>query len=45
MIIFAAGLKQIPQTYYEAARIDGASTWAQFVRITLPCLSPVIFLT
>lgn len=43
MIIFAAGLKQIPETYYEAARIDGASTWTMFARITLPSLSPVIF--
>ncbi len=43
MIIFAAGLKQIPETYYEAARIDGASTWTMFRRITLPSLSPVIF--
>lgn len=42
MIIFAAGLKQIPVTYYEAARIDGASLIQQFFRITLPCLSPVI---
>lgn len=43
MIIFAAGLKQIPETYYEAARIDGASVWTMFWRITLPSLSPVIF--
>ncbi|MFV0400023.1 MAG: carbohydrate ABC transporter permease [Oscillospiraceae bacterium] len=42
MIIFAAGLKQIPVSYYEAAKIDGASTWAMFCKITLPCLSPVI---
>jgi len=42
MIIFAAGLKQIPETYYEAAQIDGASSWQQFIYITLPCLSPVI---
>jgi multiple sugar transport system permease protein len=42
MIIFAAGLKQIPVTYYEAARIDGASIVQQFFKITLPCLSPVI---
>lgn len=42
MIIFAAGLKQIPLTYYEAARIDGASLVQQFFKITLPCLSPVI---
>lgn len=43
MVIFAAGLKQIPETYYEAARIDGASTWKMFLHITLPSLSPVIF--
>lgn len=42
MIIFAAGLKQIPESYYEAAEIDGGSTWQQFIYITLPCLSPVI---
>lgn len=42
MIIFAAGLKQIPESYYEAAEIDGGSTLQQFVYITLPCLSPVI---
>jgi multiple sugar transport system permease protein len=43
MLIFLAGLKQIPSDLYEAAAIDGASEWAQFVRITLPMLSPVIF--
>ncbi len=43
MIIFAAGLKQIPISYYEAAKIDGGSLWQQFAYITLPCLSPVIF--
>ena len=42
MIIFAAGLKQIPVSYYEAARIDGAGNSKQFFYITLPCLSPVI---
>ena len=42
MIIFAAGLKQIPVTYYEAARIDGASKRKSFFHITIPCLSPVI---
>lgn len=42
MIIFAAGLKQIPTSYYEAARIDGASAFKQFIYITLPALSPVI---
>ncbi|NLX76930.1 MAG: sugar ABC transporter permease [Clostridiaceae bacterium] len=43
MIIFAAGLKQIPETYYEAAKIDGASRFHSFIYITLPSLSPVIF--
>lgn len=42
MIIFAAGLKQIPTSYYEAARIDGAGSVKQFLYITLPSLSPVI---
>lgn len=42
MIIFAAGLKEIPVTYYEAAEIDGANGFQRFVRITLPCLSPII---
>lgn len=42
MLIFAAGLKQIPENYYEAAQIDGGSVWQQFIYITIPCLSPVI---
>ena len=42
MIIFAAGLKEIPTTYYEAARIDGAGGWQTFKSITIPCLSPII---
>ena len=42
MIIFAAGLKEIPSTYYEAARIDGANGLQSFFRITLPCSSPII---
>lgn len=42
MLIFAAGLKQIPTSYYEAAAIDGASVFQQFSHITLPCLSPII---
>lgn len=41
MVIFVAGLNSIPEEYYEAARIDGASTWQQFRRITLPLLRPV----
>ena len=42
MIIFAAGLKEIPSTYYEAAKIDGANGIQRFIKITLPCLSPII---
>jgi multiple sugar transport system permease protein len=43
MLIFLAGLKQIPTEYYEAAAIDGAGPWSKFSRITLPLLTPVIF--
>jgi multiple sugar transport system permease protein len=43
MIIFLAGLKQIPAELYEAASIDGAGRWQQFWVITAPLLSPVIF--
>ncbi|WP_043923446.1 carbohydrate ABC transporter permease [Leadbettera azotonutricia] len=43
MIIFLAGLKQIPQEYYEAASVDGAGRVKQFIAITLPSLSPIIF--
>jgi len=43
MIIFLAGLKQIPTEYYEAASIDGAGKTRQFFSVTLPSLSPIIF--
>ena len=43
MIIFLAGLQDIPGEYYEAARIDGASAWQRFLRITLPLLRPTSF--
>jgi len=43
MLIFLAGLRQIPTPLYEAASIDGASSVAKFFKITLPMLSPVIF--
>lgn len=42
VIIFLAGLQQIPDMYYEAASIDGASGWRLFRHITLPLLNPVI---
>jgi len=43
MIIYLAGLQGIPTTLYEAAQIDGASTWKQILHITLPLMTPVIF--
>jgi len=43
MIIFLAGLRQIPDMYYEAASVDGANKWTQFWHITMPLLSPIIF--
>ena len=43
MVIFLAGLRQIPEMYYEAASIDGASRWRQLLGITLPLLTPIIF--
>lgn len=43
MVIFLAGLRQIPTMYYEAAAVDGASRGRQFRSITLPLLSPIIF--
>lgn len=42
MVVFIAGLKNIPAELYEAANIDGASKMRQFFRITLPMLSPTI---
>ena len=43
MVIFLAGLRQIPTDLYEAAAMDGASKRRQFLKITLPLLAPVIF--
>jgi multiple sugar transport system permease protein len=43
MIIYLAGLRQIPQDIYEAATVDGASATRRYVYMTLPLLSPVIF--
>ena len=42
MIIFLAGLKQIPTEYYEAAGVDGANKVQQFFYITIPSLTPII---
>jgi multiple sugar transport system permease protein len=43
MIIFLAGLRQVPQEVYDAAEVDGASKVQQFWKITLPLLGPVVF--
>ncbi|WP_261381519.1 carbohydrate ABC transporter permease [Paenibacillus cremeus] len=43
MVIFLAGLKQIPEELYEAAKIDGASGFRIFFNITVPMLTPIIF--
>ena len=44
MVIFLAGLQAIPADYYDAAKIDGAGSWASFWHITLPLLRPTILL-
>ena len=43
MLIFLAAIKNIPETYYEAARIDGGSKISCFFRSTLPMITPVLF--
>ena len=43
MLIFLAGLKNIPLSYYEAATVDGANSIQRFFKITLPLLTPIIF--
>lgn len=43
MIIFLAGLENIPRVYWDAAKVDGANGWQRFWRITLPLLSPTTF--
>jgi multiple sugar transport system permease protein len=45
MIVYLAGLKGIPTELYDAARIDGAGSWAVLRHITVPMISPVIFYT
>ena len=43
MVLFLAGLQEIPRDYYEAAEIDGATGVNAFFSITIPLLSPTIF--
>jgi multiple sugar transport system permease protein len=43
MVILLAGLQGIPETYYDAAKVDGASAWWRFRSITVPLLTPALF--
>ena len=43
MVLFLAGLQQIPNEFYEAAKVDGASRIRTFFKVTIPLLSPIIF--
>jgi multiple sugar transport system permease protein len=45
MLVFLAGLVDVPRTLYEAVELDGAGRWARFRHVTLPMVSPVIFFT
>ena len=44
VILFLVGLQTVPQTYYEAADVEGASQWQKFWHITLPVINPTIFM-
>jgi multiple sugar transport system permease protein len=43
IVIFLAGLQNVPRVYHEAADIDGASAWQRLWKITMPCMTPIIF--
>jgi len=43
MVIFLAALNGVPQDLYEVVSIDGAGKWAQFFKITVPMITPIIF--
>lgn len=43
MVIYLAGLQDVPQVLYEAAQIDGAGPWKRFTHVTIPMMSPTIF--
>lgn len=43
IVIFLAGLQNVPRVYHEAAQIDGANSWQRFRNVTLPCMTPIIF--
>ncbi|NCU25261.1 sugar ABC transporter permease [Candidatus Nomurabacteria bacterium] len=43
MLVFLAGLQSIPDSIYESARVEGATGWEKFWKITIPMISPIIF--
>jgi multiple sugar transport system permease protein len=43
MVIFLAGLKQVPQELYDAASVDGAGAWRKFRSVTFPMITPIVF--
>lgn len=43
IVIFLAGLQNVPRVYHEAAEIDGANSWQRFWNVTVPCMTPIIF--
>ena len=43
IVIFLAGLQNVPRVYHEAAEIDGANSWQRFWHVTIPCMTPIIF--
>ncbi len=43
IVIFMAGLQNVPRVYHEAAEIDGANSWQRFWNVTIPCMTPIIF--
>ena len=45
MIFFLSGMQNIDSEIYEAASIDGASKWQQFIKVTIPNLKPIILFT
>jgi multiple sugar transport system permease protein len=43
IVIFLAGLQNVPRVYHEAAEIDGANSWQRFWNVTIPSMTPIIF--
>lgn len=43
IVIFLAGLQNVPKVYHDAAEIDGANAFQRFLHVTIPCMTPIIF--